>query len=181
MRTLVAVILLGGAAAGSAAEGAVRPEEVALESLPQRGEIRTAEGFIRAEGPDPGGAPGSFGTYHPAARRPAAHPGGAAAVPVDAAPAELAAAERRARTDPCRPERDRYLRQLFRAAGIDLERPGALLQALAGPGGYTGEYLFTAYGLLAGLEPMRPLAWDADLRLAADELAECGEQAPPGR
>ena len=65
------------------------------------------------------------------------------------------------------------LRLLLAMGGIDVERPLDLLDALSGPPGARGDLLFSAFGLMGGVEPLRPLAWDPDLREAARRLAAC--------
>jgi hypothetical protein len=79
--------------------------------------------------------------------------------------------------DPCRRERSAYLRQLLRATGVDLDDPLALLDGLAGPGGYDAAELFTPYGLVPGVDPIQPLAWDSTLRTLANDLARCARAA----
>jgi hypothetical protein len=76
-------------------------------------------------------------------------------------------------TDPCRAPRSAYLRQLLRTAGIELDDPLALLEGLAGARGYEAAALFTPYGLLPGIDPIRPLAWDSELRRLGRELTRC--------
>jgi hypothetical protein len=70
----------------------------------------------------------------------------------------------------CRPERAAYLAELWRASGIEVKDPVALLEGLEGgangPG--TGFYWFA----LAS-DAFRPLAWSSDLRARADALARC--------
>jgi hypothetical protein len=84
-----------------------------------------------------------------------------------------AAAPRPTPADPCRRERSAYLRQLLRATGVDLDDPLALLDGLAGPGGYDAAELFTPYGLVPGVDPIQPLAWDSTLRTLANDLTRC--------
>jgi hypothetical protein len=57
--------------------------------------------------------------------------------------------------------------------GVDLDDPLAFLDGLAGPGGYQGALLATPLGVLPGVDPVRPLAWDAELRSRARDLAAC--------
>jgi hypothetical protein len=174
---LAAPFAVHGQATG--ASGLVRSQQAAVEMLPARAgpvEIRTSEGFIRAEGqvPTPTAA-GSFGVYRAGgAARAAPPPAGTAYAgsgPQGARPGP--AGEPQAGADPCRHERARYYRRLLQAAGIDVQDPVALLEGLAGPGGYAGAVLFSGYGLLAGVDPIRPLAWDFELRSLAKDLAAC--------
>ncbi|HEX9288972.1 MAG TPA: hypothetical protein VF904_05560 [Anaeromyxobacteraceae bacterium] len=191
MRTLLVPLATAATLAAAAAAqaqvagvaGAVRSEQAALELLPQRdaAEIRTPEGFVRAEGGvAPTRATGSFGVYRAGGARAAAPPelahGGAAQ---DAQAGSSAGGQ--ASTHPCRAERGRYYRRLLESAGIDVPDPVGLLEGLAGPGGYAGAVLFSGYGLLAGLDPIRPLAWDFELRSRARDLAACvsGEASRP--
>jgi hypothetical protein len=167
------------------AGGSVRSDRMALELLPPRtgNEIRTPEGFIRLEGS--GAAPASlvsFGTYRPVPVppqvTPAAHgtPAVARTEAAEGAPggdgSALSAAASPAH-EPCRVERSRYVRRLLAMSGIDLDDPLAFLEGMAGAGGYPAHYLFTAVGLLPGSDPIRPLAWDLELRSLARELAAC--------
>nr|PZM92393.1 MAG: hypothetical protein DIU72_06710 [Pseudomonadota bacterium] len=109
-------------------------------------------------------------------------------------PAEVAAAREAAfeppaarsepREDPCRPHRARYAEILFRMAGI-WDAPWALdfLEAMDGSASLLSPWIqFNLFGLPApillpslapGVDPLRPLAWDADLRRAAKDLAAC--------
>jgi hypothetical protein len=82
-----------------------------------------------------------------------------------------------ATADPCRAPRSAYLRQLLRTTGVDVDDPLALLDELAGPRGYDAATLFTPYGLLPGVDPIRPLAWDSELRRLARDLVRCGREA----
>jgi len=93
--------------------------------------------------------------------------------------------------DPCRPQRARYAEILFRMAGI-WDAPWALdlLEALgASPLVLTPWVQLNAFGLPApilqpslspGVDPIRPLAWDADLRRAAKDLAACARARSGG-
>jgi hypothetical protein len=166
------------------AGGSVRSDRMALELLPPRtgNEIRTPEGFIRLEGS--GAAPASlvsFGTYRPVPPQVTAAARGTPVVArteaAEGAPggdgsSALSAAASPAR-DPCRGQRSRYVRRLLTMSGIDLDDPLAFLEGMTGSGGYPAHYLFTAVGLLPGSDPIRPLAWDLELRSIARELAAC--------
>ena len=150
-----------------------------VESLPQRAgpaEVRIPEGFIRVEGGGAAAGRGSFGVYPAGAYRSSAPPaqvvapsGEAAPRAPDEAPARLA--------DPCRRERNRYVRRLLRMDGIDVDDPLAILDGLSGPAGYSGSLLFSAYGLLPGVDALRPLAWDFELQSLARELSACAATA----
>ncbi len=166
--------------------GTVRSDEVTIEVLaPSSGqEIRTPEGFIRAEGAGPDErAAGSFGIFRSAARGggeaaaastpgqlPAPLPASGAASGTWAAPPPPGA------DDGCRAERERYLRHLWHSAGIDVERPLALVKGLSGQAWYGDDVL--AAGSIAGVDPIRPLAWDAELRSLARDLVACRSGGP---
>lgn len=151
--------------------GVVRSGEAWMEVLPSRptpGELRTPEGFMRLEGstaPVLSGS-GSFGIA-PYARRTAIPPpevvGAAPAGRERVAPA----------ADPCRAERERFLRRLLAMQGIDLDQPIELLEGLSGGAAGGGPLLFSPYGLLPGVDPIRPLAFDLEARSLARELAAC--------
>ena len=188
MRALALALALAAAAptpaaAQPAAAGAVRADRAAVEVLPPRAgasEVRTPEGFLRVEGGTIGAGSGSFGVYPAGAYAGAAHLAGARPPPPPAAAAqpprrELAdAGAPGPDLDRCRAERTRYLRRLLYFAGIDVDDPLALLDGLAGvPGVAAGPFLFTVYGPLQGVEPLRPLAWDQELRSLGRELAAC--------
>jgi hypothetical protein len=126
------------------------------------GFVRTTEGALELTG-----SGSFFGVYRPQ-RVEAPPPEGAEATP---RPGPAAAA-----ADPCRAQRSRYLRALLRMTGIDLDDPAAFLDGLAGAPSRSAQ-LFSAYGLLAGVDPIRPLAWDFELRSLARELARCGAGA----
>ena len=175
MRSLALTLLaaaLPAAAQQQAASGAVRADRAAVEVLPPRTgspEIRTPEGFIRMEGGALGAGVGTFGVYPAGSRVPPPPALLAAAIqprPGDAGPPEKA-------PDRCRPERSRYLRRLLYMIGIDLEDPIGFLDGLAGREGASAPLLFTAYGLLPDIDPVRPLAWDFELKSLARELAAC--------
>jgi hypothetical protein len=57
--------------------------------------------------------------------------------------------------------------------GVEVDDPLAFLDGLAGPGGYQSALLATPLGVLPGVDPVRPLAWDAELRSRARDLAAC--------
>lgn len=194
MRSLAVALALAAAlpaAAQQAAAGAVRADRAAVEILPPRAgasELRTPEGFLRVEGGMIGASSGTFGVYPAGAYGAGTSTGGvtggaygAGARPpppsVAAAPQpqpELAPAGPPAGLERCRPERTRYLRRLLYFVGIDVDDPLALVDGIAGaPGAASGSFLFTAYGALGGLEPLRPLAWDQELRSLGRELAAC--------
>jgi len=70
----------------------------------------------------------------------------------------------------CRAERDAYLSELWRASGIDVKDPSALLDGLQG--GATGPAAGFLWFALA-TDVFRPLAWSSELRARADALARC--------
>lgn len=167
------------------AGGSVRSDRMALELLPPRAgnEIRTPEGFIRLEGS--GAAPASlvsFGTYRPVPPQVTAAAHGTPVVARTDAVEEASGGDGSAPSaaasparEPCRVERSRYLRRLLSMSGIYLDDPLAFLEGMTGAGGYPAHYLFTAVGLLPGSDPIRPLAWDLELRSLARELAACSQ------
>jgi len=63
--------------------------------------------------------------------------------------------------------------------GVDVDDPITFLEGLAGPGGYQGALLATALGVLPGVDPIRPLAWDAELRSRARDLTACARASRP--
>ncbi len=75
--------------------------------------------------------------------------------------------------DGCRAERDRYLRRLLYMAGIDVDDPATLLEALRGP-----PLPFGPFGVVLPVDPVHPLAWDLELRSAARDLVECHSLPP---
>lgn len=84
----------------------------------------------------------------------------------------------------CREERARYLQELFRMAGI-WDAPWALdfVEALEARESSLSPWLRfnlfgqveggSAFALPPGIDPFRPLAWDQELRYAAEALASC--------
>jgi hypothetical protein len=174
MRSLALLLLLASfpASAQQAPLGTVRAGRAAVEVLPARGaaEIRTPEGFIRAEGPALAAGAGTFGVYPAGSRMPPPP----ALLTAAARPQQDETAAPARPSDPCRPERSRYLRRLLYAIGIDLEDPIAFLDGLVGrEGSSSGPLLFTAYGQLGMVDPIHPLAWDLELKSLARELAAC--------
>ncbi len=131
-----------------------------VRAVEASGFVRTDEGALELTGPR-----SFFGVYQTPRVAPAA--------PATAAPALAPGAPRE---DPCRSERSRYVRALLRMAGIDLEDPLAFLDGLSGAQ-TQNTALFSAYGLLGGVDPIRPLAWDLELRSLARELTRCGRGA----
>ena len=156
--------------ADPAAEGRIETDEGTIEILGRPvkvGEkIETPEGWIRVEeaGPEDGQV-GSFGVV--AAESFAAGADAGAAGPVASAgdPASRPAAPR-----DCRAQRAAYLAELWRASGIEVSSPDALIDGLeagrAGPA--------TGYGWFAlATDPFRALAWSSELRDRAAALARC--------
>lgn len=206
MRTLpmmlaVAAMGFGHARADDEAAGTITSDQSTIEILGSNGEreIRTPEGFIRVE---PGQAPeegtGSFSIVQasefgeeadadpsPAPPPPPAvrelRPGPATAswrhVAVERSGIADTAAPQPG-PDPCQEQRARYARRLLRSAGVDVDDPVALMQGLAGPGAYGSDILTSGY-LFTGLDPIRPLAWDMELRSIARDLATCEQRASP--
>ena len=124
----------------------------------------TGSGFVRTDGGslELTGQRSFFGVC------PALEPGGLGARPA----APLGAADRApaaAAPDPCLAARTAYVRHLLRTAGIEDEDPLALVEALAGH----PESSPLAAALLAGVDPLRPLAWDSQLRSLARDLERC--------
>lgn len=78
--------------------------------------------------------------------------------------------QRRPQAPECRPERARYLAELWRISGIEVSDPDALLEGLEGAnrGAATGFYWFAL-----ATDPFRPLAWSSELRGRAEALARC--------
>lgn len=187
MRTICSALFLAAAApalAQSAPGGTVRSDRATLEVVPPRAgasEIRTPEGFIRVESGVIGGGAASFGVYQRAvASRPA--PTSAAAPPrsVQAPEGVPNAPPVAPPLDPCRAERSRYVKRLLYMSGIvDVPEPLDFLEGLAGTAQATGPLLFTEYGQLPGIDPIRALAWDLELKSIARELADCRRQAAP--
>lgn len=126
----------------------------------------------------------------PAAPAPAgARAGAAPAAPpaTAAAPAEAPAVEVSFETapveDPCRDEKDRYLARLLDYLEIrDVEHPLSLLEGIGELPAGTGLGPFvrlSLFGIPGGgpvtVDPVRPLAWDLELRSIARDLAACVE------
>lgn len=172
--------------------GEIRTEggraEILPEPPPVGRTVNTPEGWYRVEaGPSrDDGATGSFSVVAPALLAPPAPtapaaPGArTAAAPEDEAGGELALVAEAAE-DPCRDEKDRYLARLLESLEIDdVEEPLALLQGIeelpAGTG--LGPFVrLSLFGLPAAgpvaVDPIRPLAWDLELRSIARDLAGC--------
>lgn len=192
---LFAVPALAAAPAGAGAQGAaggfVESDEARVEVLaaPARvGErIEWPEGWYRVEeaGREDRSA-GSFGIVPAAARAapepfrelPAGEPPGPTAEQLGLTPGDRIRApvdprgEGPAYTleDPCREERIAYLRELLQTEGIELDDPVGLLEGIEGESFARG---FNWYWLSLRVDPIRPLAWNSDLRGLARELARC--------
>ncbi len=70
--------------------------------------------------------------------------------------------------DPCRAERNAYLRELWHASGIEVDDPDAVARGLDEGTGGAGSLWF-AYST----DAFRNLAWSSDLRSRARDLARC--------
>jgi hypothetical protein len=151
-------------AAGGRIEADGATFEILGRPLRKGDRIELPEGTLVVEeaGPEDGQA-GSFGVV------PAETFGGTAAVaaapagagdPADAAPS----------VGECRAERAAYLAELWRASGIDVKDPVALLEGLQG--GASGPGTGFLWFALA-TDVFRPLAWTSELRARADALARC--------
>jgi hypothetical protein len=165
------------APAGSppAADGYVASDEVRVDVLaaPARvGErIERPEGWYRVEesGPEDGQA-GSFGVV-PAARFEPAGEGDAGGVERIPAPFDpMGTGPAYALADPCRAERTAYLRELLATEGIELDDPAGLMEGLEGDVFAPG---FSWFWLALRVDPIRPLAWNSELRALAKQLARC--------
>lgn len=172
----------GAPGTGSVAEGRVESQGARVEILgrPVRvGENRELpEGFIRVEeeGVEDREV-GSFSVVPAQTLRPASvamaeasprsrRPGsvqGMAEPPATAPP--LPSTER-----PCRRERAAYLSELWKASGIEVADPDAVIEGLesGGSGPASGFYWFAL-----ATDPFRPLAWSSGLRARADALSRC--------
>jgi hypothetical protein len=163
-----------GRADPAPAAGRIETEDSRFELLgrPLRAgdRIDTPEGYLIVEesGPEDGQA-GSFGVV-PAESFSAASASAPAtadaSAPADAAPGGPA----------CASERTAYLSELWRASGIEVKDPAALLEGLQA--GATGPAAGFYWFALAS-DAFRPLAWSSELRSRADALARC-VRAHPG-
>jgi hypothetical protein len=171
-RTLVVAAALAFIAPSTRAEppaGRIQADDSQFEILgrPLRAgdRIELPEGYLVVEedGPEDGQA-GSFGVVSAESIATAVAPAPLAAEaggPADAAAPGGAT---------CTPERAAYLAELWRASGIEVKDPVALLQGREGgaTGPATGFYWFAL-----ATDPFRPLAWSSELRSRADALARC--------
>ncbi len=161
-----------GARAAPVAAGQIETDEGTVEILGRPVKVgerfETPEGYLVVEEAAPDdGAVGSF-TVVPAETL-AARAAVATAVVGEVASAGDPA-ERLATARDCRPQRSAYLRELWRASGIEVKDPDAIIDGLqagsAGP--------LTAYAWFAlATDAFRPLAWSSDLRDKAEALARC--------
>ncbi len=159
-----------GARADPASAGRIQTDEATVEILGRPvkvGEkIETPEGFIRVEeaGPEDGQV-GSFSVVSAASL-------GAGADPKAADPVATAGdpASRPAAPPDCRAERAAYLAELWRASGIEVSSPDAVIEGLQAGGSGPA----TGYGWFAlATDPFRALAWSSALRDRAEALARC--------
>lgn len=178
--------------------GWIESEEMAFEILPPAPPAGTTlhlpEGWIRVEEApeDEGDGSGSFGVVRtrrlppppaPEEREERAPPPPPAEPwwdvhPPDGELHDVAAGN----LGPCYGERERYVEELLRIAGIDdVEHPLALLEGLGMTPGLSPWVRFNLFGLPGGgpwngvswIDPVRPLAWDDGLRYAARDLERC--------
>jgi hypothetical protein len=171
---VLALVLPTAALAEPTAAGRIETDEGTVEILgrPVRvGErVETPEGWIRVDeaGPEDGEvgsfsvvAAGSFGAAHQDADGDDAAPVAAAEDPAPRGPA---------RPPACRAERAAYLAELWRASGIEVSAPDAVIDGLEAGGAGPG----TGYAWFAlATDAFRPLAWSSSLRARAEALARC--------
>lgn len=191
MVRVAAALLLAAVAIAARAQGAPRAEPptgfvaaqeggAELLGAPVRvGErVQRPEGWYRVEeaGPEDG-AVGSFAVVPAARVAPApAEPRGAPAALGASTQAEAGAALPNvgvvpvAEGDPCRAERSAYLTELLRTQGVVFEDPAGLLEGLEGERFATR---LADYWLAFSIDPLRPLAWDPELRDRGAALARC--------
>lgn len=176
-------------AAPQGTEGGESGEE-AYEPLPVGETIRVESGWIRVEPEDAEGG----GTYSVvAALREDEAPTSRERVDSEGKPGRASEGGETPRSGErgegirCKGEKEAYLRQLFRIAGIqeiDVPYPLELLQALEQTPGVLvlaptirsvggALVLGGGSGSVAGVDPIRALAWDDALRMAANELVRC--------
>jgi hypothetical protein len=173
--------------------GEIRSEGSRTEILPEPPPVgrtvNTPEGWYRVEAAPSRdtGATGSLSVVPRAAFAPppAPPPAPRGSTPAPAPAPEEAAVEvtveGAAAEDPCREEKARYLSRLLAFLEIDdVEDPLALFEGLeelpAGAG--LGPFLrLSIFGTPAGgpvaVDPVRPLAWDPELRSVARDLSRC--------
>jgi hypothetical protein len=135
---------------------------LALAAAGDVNEIRIPEGFVKAEA-----SPTRTAT------KTSTSTGSSTSSPAPAEPSK----PRDPAADACRDERSAYLKRLLHMAGVEVDDPISFLEGLAGPGGYQGALLTTPLGVLPGVDPVRPLAWDQELRSRARDLAACARAA----
>jgi hypothetical protein len=166
----LALAVPGPARADPTAAGRIQTDEGTIEILGRPvkvGEkIETPEGWLRVEeaGPEDREV-GSFGVVSADAFGAGADAGAAGTVAAAGDPAHRPAAPR-----DCRAERSAYLSELWRASGIEVSAPDAVIEGLeAGAGGPATGYAWFALAT----DAFRPLAWSSALRDRAEALARC--------
>ncbi len=186
-RLLVALPLLATSTA-PLAQGAARPEgsldvgggyaELLSKPIPVGKRIDLPEGWFRVE--EEGVEDRDVGSFTVAVVEPEAQASADAREPrpplTASAASAVPAGEGAAETDPCRAERSGYIRELWKASGIEVEDPDALLEGLGA--GSTGPSAGFYWFALAS-DPFRPLAWSSDLQARARELVRCVKDHAP--
>lgn len=184
-RLLLALPLLAASTGAPLAEDA-RPAgrievdgaraEILSEPLPVGKRIELPEGWFEVE--EQGTEDGQVGSFtvavataepSPEAPPPLASAGpGTERPPAASAAAVLPATPSAAAS--CRAQRNAYLREVWKEAGIEVEDPEALIEGLdAGTSGPATAY----YWFALQVDPFRSLAWSSDLRGLAGELVRC--------
>lgn len=167
------------ALAADVAQGTIETDEGRAEVLagkmPVGKRIELPEGWYMVE--EEGTEDGEVGSFtimprvaaapDPEGARPSAPPRPVASAPAGILPEDPSMA------GACRPERNAYLRQLWKESGIEQDDPEALIAGLdaGGSGPATGFYWFALQ-----VDPFRNLAWSSDLRSRADALVRCMRQ-----
>jgi hypothetical protein len=65
-------------------------------------------------------------------------------------------------------------------SGVKVDRPLELLDGLAGPGTVGSNVLATGF-VTPGIDPLKPLAWDQELRSLGRDLAACQARVATAR
>ncbi|HET8540229.1 MAG TPA: hypothetical protein VFL83_10195 [Anaeromyxobacter sp.] len=169
---VLAVALAAPATAPAAptAAGRIQTDEATIEILGRPvkvGEkVETPEGWLRVE--EAGPEDGEVGSFAVVAADSFGAP--AAAASADGVASAGAPADRKPASRDCRAERSAYLSELWRASGIEVSRPDAVIEGLeAGSAGPAAGFAWFALAT----DAFRPLAWSSALRARAEALARC--------